>query len=124
MHEENLAAPRQFLPNRVLNDIAGKWRDHGLNGTAAFRRCLDGTKVAQADQGHMQRTRNGRGAQHEDVDLAAHLFDPLFMRDPKAVFLIHHEQSEGFKAHILLQQAVGANDNIHGALAQSGQGVL
>jgi len=54
----------------------------------------------------------------------AQLFKPLLMRHAEAVLLVDNHQAEVFKLHVLLQQAVRADDDINRALAQAVQDLL
>ena len=66
----------------------------------------------------MQRARNGRGGEDEHVGLHAQALDALLVPDPETVFFIHHQQAQVLEADVLLQQAVGADDDIHCSILQ------
>ena len=68
--------------------------DDGLDGHAVFGRRLDDAHIAQADQRHVQRARNGRGGHGEHVDLRAHLLEALLVAHAEALFLIDDQQAE------------------------------
>ena len=42
------------------------------------------------------------------------------MADAETLFLIHHYQAQVLETDIFLEQAVGANDDVHGAVLQAG----
>ena len=119
VHEEHLPLARQFLPHGALDDLFAERHDHRVDGAAAAgRRCHDGA-IAQTAERHLQRARNGRGGEDEHVGLHAQALDALLVSDPETVFFIHHQQAQVLEADVLLQQAVGADDNIHRSILQS-----
>ena len=48
----------------------------------------DNRQIAHAAHGHVQRTRDWRGGQRQNVHIGAHRFDPLFMPHAEAVLFI------------------------------------
>ena len=92
--------------------------DVGLDRQPVARRRLDDRHVADAHERHVQRARNRRRAHRQHVDLAAHLLDALLVRDAEALLLVDDEQAEVVEAHVLRQQAVGADDDVELALGE------
>ena len=101
VNEINLSATIQFLLNRRLNQLVLPTCNHSLNGDAVFWRCLDHAHIAQPNQRHVQGARDRRGRHRENVHLFAHLLQPFLMADAKALFFIHHQQSEICELHVL-----------------------
>ena len=90
-----------------------KGRDGGLNRQAIARRRFDQRHVAQADQRHVQRARNGRGGEGERVDVFAHFFQAFFVGDAEALLFVDDEQAEVLKLYVFGEQAMRADDDVH-----------
>ena len=112
MHEVHLPTALQFLLERRLNQFLIPVRDHGLNRHAIFRRRLNHAHIAQPGQRHVQRARNRRGGHGQHVHLLAHLFQPLFVPNAKALFLVHNQQSQIGELDVLRKNAMGADQNV------------
>ena len=63
----------------------------------------------------MQRAGNGRGAQGQHIHLGAQLLEAFLVPHAEAVFLVNDDQPQVVETHILLQNAVGADDNVRPA---------
>ena len=111
----DLAAALQLNFNGRADDFFVELGDDGLNGHAIFGRRLDDAHVAQADERHVQRARNGRGAHGEHVDLLAHLLEPLFVAHAEALLFIDDEQAEILKLDVFRKQAVRADEDVDAA---------
>ena len=46
------------------------------------------------------------------------------MGDAEALLLVHHQQAQILELHVLLQQAVGADEHVDAAALQVGQDLL
>ena len=57
--------------------------------------------VAQPQQRHMQRARDGRRGESEYVDLRAQRQERLLVLDPEALLLVDHDQAKIRKDHVL-----------------------
>ena len=112
MDEINLAAALQLHFDRGAHDLFVELGDDGLNGHAVFGRRLDDAHVAQADQRHVQRARNGRGAHSQHVDLLAHLLQPLLVAHAEALLFIDDEQAEILKLDVFGKQPMGADEDV------------
>ena len=113
VHEINLAAAVEFLLDGGLDKLLVPVRDHGLNCHAVFGRRFDHAHVAQTHQRHVQRARNRRRRHGEHVHFRAHLLDAFFVAHAEALLLVHHQQAEVGELHVLGQQAVGADQDVH-----------
>ena len=71
VHEVDLPAALQFFLDGRAQQLLIPRGDHGLDRHAIFGRRLDHAHVAQAEQRHVQRARNGRGRHGEHVHLFA-----------------------------------------------------
>ena len=101
---------RQHDPVVVLQHI-------GLHGVAVLRRLLDDAHVPDARHGHVQRAGNGRGRERQHVHAVAQLLDLLLVGHAEALLLVDDQQAQILELHVLLQQPVGADDNVHLALS-------
>ena len=84
MKKEHLAAAFQLAQDRVANQsliVAGYI---GLNRQTVHRRRFDDAQLADADQRHVQRARDRRRGETQNVDQLAQLFEP---------FLVHHAET-------------------------------
>ena len=72
----------------------------------------------------MQGSGNGRGRQSQHVHVLLHLLDLLLVGHAKALLLVHDQKAEVPELHILGQDPVGADHNVHHALAQVLQGLF
>ena len=101
MHKVDLPAALQFHFNGRTHDLLIELCDHGLNRHAIFRRRFNHAHVTQADERHVQRARNGRGAHGEHVNLLAHLLQPLLVTHTEALLFIDNEQAKILKLDVL-----------------------
>ena len=87
--------------------------------TTAGRRRVDDRQVSHAGHGHLQRPRNRRRGERQDVDLRAQLLEALLVLDAEPLFLVDDHQAEIAELHIFLQQAMGADDDVDEPAAMS-----
>ena len=76
---------------------------------------MDHAHVADAGQRHVQGARDGRGGEGKDIHLGAHLLEAFLVGHAKAVFLVDDDQAEVVESDVLLQDPVGADDDVHRA---------
>ena len=112
VQEINLAATRQFALECLEQDIGVPRTNEGFDRDAVRRRCSDDGQLAQAAHRHVQRTRYRRGGQRQQVDIGLEGLQCFLMAHAEALLLIDDDQAEAFEGHILLQQAVRADDYI------------
>ena len=94
----------------------------GLNGSPVHRRLLQHTHIAYACQAHMKGPGNRRGCQGEYIHIFLQVLDLFLMGNAKPLLLVNNQQSQVLKLHILGQDPVGADYNVHHSLAQVLQG--
>ena len=112
VHEINLAAALEFLLDGGLNQLFIPVGDYGLDRDAVFGRRFDHAHIAQADQRHVQRARDGRGRHGEHVHLLAHLLEAFFVADAEALLFVDDQQAEVGELYVFRKQAVGADEDI------------
>src|SRR5262249_29495246 len=88
------------------------------------RGSLDRGHVLRAHQRKVQGARNRRGGKCEHIHELEELFEFLFMKNTEPLFLINDDQAEVFEYEVPGNETVGANDDIHTALAQQLQHLL
>ena len=121
VHEEDLAAARQFLQDRRADQAGVEARHVGAYRLPVDRRGLDHAQVAQAHHAHVERARDGRGRQGQHVHLVAQAFDLFLVRHPEAVLLVHYDQPQRLEPHVALEQAVRADHDVHLSARDPGQ---
>ena len=66
----------------------------------------------------MKRSRDGRCAKSQHIDVFPQFFDLFLMRHAKTLLLIDHQESQILEYHILRQHAVCADDDVYFTLFQ------
>ena len=116
-----LAPPLQLPAHGVGQHRPVVLQHVGLHRLAVGGGLLDGGHVPDAGQRHIQRAGDGGGGQGEHVHLLGHLLQPLLMGDAEALLLVHYQQPQVLEAHVLLQQPVGADEQVYRAVLHPGQ---
>src|SRR3972149_5945621 len=78
----------------------------------------DHRHVAHAGERHVEGARDRRRREREHVHRGAQLLHPLLVRDAEAVLLVHHEQPQALELHVLGQEPVRPDDDVHGPHAE------
>ena len=112
VHEVDLAAALQLARDRFAHEVVVELGHVRLDRQPVLRRRLDRRHVADARERHVQRARDRRRRQRQHVDLAAHLLQPLLVRDAEALLLVDDDQPEVLERDVLLQQPVRADDDV------------
>ena len=113
-----LPAAPQFAHDGVAHQPIGIFHHVGLHGIALLRRGLQKAHIANAHHGHVQRSGNRRGGQRQYIDALLQPLDGFLVGHAEALFLIHHQQPQILKFHILRQQPVRADDHIDRSFLQ------
>ena len=122
VQEEDLAAALEFAQGRLADQAVADRLHEGLDRQALLRRGGDHREIADAFQRHRQGAGNRRRGQGEHVHLGAQLLHPLLLPHAEAVFLVDDGQAQVLEHHVLLQQLVGADDDVDGAALEAGLG--
>ena len=112
MDEEGLATALHLHLDGGADEFFIELGDDGLDGHAVLGRRLDDGHVAQADQRHVQRARDGRGRHGEHVDLRAHLLEALLVAHAEALLLVDDEQAEVLELESSARGGVGADEDV------------
>ena len=119
--EEDLAAAVELAQDRVADEAGRGLGDARLDRQAVLRRRLDDRQVADPDEGQVERPRDRRRREGQDVHLAPQLLEALLGGDPEALLLVDDDQAEVAEADVLGEQPVGADDEVDRARGQAGQ---
>ncbi|OIQ74453.1 hypothetical protein GALL_438910 [mine drainage metagenome] len=124
VQEIHLAAAFQFAHYRFPDHAFRPARHEGLDGKAFLRRGGDHRKFPQAFHRHRQRARNRRGGQRQHVHLGPHGLELFLLAHAETVFFVQDHQAQVLERDVLLDQAVGADDDVDLARCQVGKGLL
>ncbi len=116
--EEDLTAAVELAQDGHANAAVIGFPDVRFHGQAFRRRGVDDADVAHAGQRHVERARDGRGGQRQDVHLGAPLLKLLFVGHAEALLLVDDDQPQVLEGHVVGKQPVGADDDVDAALAQ------
>src|SRR5262249_45418197 len=119
--EEHLAATAQLTEHGVADDALVVARDVGTDGEPIDGWRLDDAQVADAGEGHVEGARDRRGGERQDVHAAAQRADALLVLHAEAVLLVDDEQAQLAELDVLLQQAVGADDDVEPSVLEAHQ---
>ncbi len=118
VHEIDLSAARQLQLDRRLDHVRLERRDHRVNREAILGRRLDHGHIAQAEQRHVQRARNRRGAHGDSIDPFADFLQPFLVLDAETLLFIDDHQAEIFQLDVLREQPVRPDHEIDFAFGQ------
>ncbi len=122
--EEHLPAPVRLTQNCLTNCVVLLLRHERCDGHTLLRWGVDAAHIADAEQGHVERPRDGRGGHGEDVHRCAHLPQVFLVADAKALLFIDDDEPEIAEAHISGEQSVRADDDVDLAPRQRRHGFL
>ena len=112
VHVVDLAASVHLAQDRLTQDVVASFDDVRLDRLPVLGRRFDDADIAHAREGHVQGARDRGGGQREHVDFGAHLLEPLLVLHPEAVLLVDHHEAEVAEAHVPLQDAMRADDDV------------
>ena len=115
----DLAFPGQLPPAGFLHQLAVIFHDIGLDRTPVHRRLLKQAHIPDPHQTHMQGPGNGSRRERQHIHRLPKLLDLLFMPHAEALLLIDHQEAEVMKCHVLGQQPVGPDHDVHGPFRQA-----
>ncbi len=120
--EEDLPAPAQLAHDRLADQLFGEAGDKGLDRQTVHRRGVDDREVADPHHRHVEGARDRGGGQGHDIHHGPERLEALLVLDPEALLLVDDQQPQILEGHILLQQAVGADDDVDIALLAAAPG--
>ena len=122
--EEDLAAPPFFAHNGIADDAGVVFGHIGLDRETVCRRRFDDAHFPQVDQGHVQRPRNRRGAQGQDVDIGCPGLPFFLLGHAEALFFIDDQETQVLELDLLVEQAVGPDEDVDIAGQGPGQDIF
>ena len=120
----DLSPPLQLTAHGVGQDRPVVLQHIGLDRPTVGGRLLQGAHVPDARERHVQRARDGRGRQREHVHLLGELLQLLLVGHAEALLLVHHQQPQILELHVLLEEPVGADEQVHAPLPYPAQSLL
>ncbi len=111
--EVDLAAAVELAQDGLADEPLVELRDVGLDRQALLGRRLHGGHVADAAQGHVQSAGDRRGRERQHTHLAPHLLQALLVGHPESLLLVDDHEAQVLELHVLLDEAVGADDDVH-----------
>ena len=92
-------------------------RNHLRHNCATIRRRrCQGRDIAQSEHRHVQRSRDRRRAECQDIRCDSKLKQALFVFNSEALLFIDHDEPEILESHILRKNAVRADEDVDIAL--------
>ena len=112
VEEERLALALVLAQQRLADELLVVLAHVGADRPAALRRRLDDADVAEPGERHVQRARDGRRREGEDVDLEPELAQELLLRDAEALLLVDDHEAEILWDHVAREQAVRPDEDV------------
>ena len=110
--EEDLPVAVQFAQDGVADQLGVEPGHAGFDGQPVLGRRLQVGDVAEAQQRHVQRSRDRRGRHRQHVDGLAQGLEPLLDLDAEPLLLVDDHQPQVLELHVVLGQPVGADDDV------------
>ena len=117
--EEALPAAIMLPKQCFAHDHRIPRRDIGSDREAIDRRSLDDRQFAKPRHRHLQRPRDRRGGEGEDVDILTKRLQPLLVRHAEMLLLVDDDEPEFLELDGFTQKGVGADDDIDLAFFQA-----
>ena len=114
----DLAAAVELVDDRALHHGVRGRNDDGLDRHAVLGRGLDERQVAHAHERHLQRARDRRRRERQDVDGGLELLEALLVHHAEALLLVDDDQAEVAEDDVLLQDPVRSDDDVDLAARQ------
>ncbi len=109
---EHLALTQQLAPDGFDGDTFVVLADVRQDRLTLGRWCLQQREVADTDEAHLERARDGCGGEREDVDVRLHLLHLLLVLHPETLLFVDDEQAEILEVDVGRQQAMRADDAV------------
>jgi hypothetical protein len=87
-------------------------RDICLDGQSVARGCFNDRHISQAEERHVEGSRNRRGRQGEDIDALLEMLEALLVSYSKALLLIDDNQSQILELNVAREDAVSADEHV------------
>ena len=123
-HDEHLPVAAHLEVHGLGDDLVAERVYLRLYRAAVGRRRLDDGEVARAHHGELQGARDGRGGHRERVHARLHHAQLLLHAHAELLLLVDDEQAEVLEAHLLADELVRADDDVHRAVRQAREELL
>ena len=117
----HLPAALKFAQDGLGDEGVVPGGDEGLDGVALGGGRGDDAQVAHAAHGHVEGAGDGRGGEGQQVHFGAQFLQGLFLAHAETLFFVDDDQIQMGEFDVALEQAVGADDDVHLARRQFGQ---
>ncbi len=112
--------PQHGLPHHFLV----VFHDIGLNADTVLRCLLQDAHITDPNHTHMKCSRNGRGGKRQHIHILPKLFYFLLVSNAEALLLIDHKKPQALERHILGQEPVRTDHDVHPARSDARQGLF
>ena len=110
---KHLSAPAQLPFYRFGQNPPIVFQHIGLHRMAVGRSLLDYRHIPHPRHSHIQGPGNGGSREGQHIDVVFQLLEPFLVGHAKTLFLVDDHKAQILKLHILLQQPVGADDDVN-----------
>ncbi len=115
---EDLALAQEFTADGGADLLLLVRPDEGQDRVALLGRGGDRGHLADARHRHLQGAGDGGGGHGEDVDVGAELLQLLLVLDAEPLLLVDDDQAQVLELGLGGEEAVGADDEVDGAVPQ------
>jgi len=119
VNEIDLTIAGQFAGDGLLETLVIPGHDFGDDGAAIGWGDGETADITKPEQGHVQGAGDGCGGEGEDIDGEAKAEEFIFVFDTEALLFIDDDEAEISKVDIFGADAMGANDEIDTAFADT-----
>ena len=116
VYKKHLTAAVYFVINRLFDDVFAKNPHFGVDGLAVGWRGANNREVAGRHQGKLQGAGDWGSSQSQGIHIDLEIAQFFLGSHPEFLLLIDDQQAQIFKFHLLIQQGVGANDEVNFSL--------
>ena len=116
--DENLSVSAHLKVHGIGDDFVVKGVNLRLNRAAVGWRCLDDGEVAGTHQRELEGSWDGRGGHGQRVDVHLQLSQFLLHRHAEFLFFVDDEQAQVVPFHVLADEFVRADEDVHFSLGE------
>lgn len=116
VQEVHLPAAGQLALEGLDDGLVLPRGDEGLHREAVRRWRGDDRQVAQAAHRHVQRARDRRGGEREQVHLGAQRLQALLLPDAEALLLVDDDEADVLELDVLLKETMSPDNHVDLAL--------
>ena len=124
VEEEGLAAACDLPLEGLLDQVLVELADVRPDRAPALGRRLDDRDVPQARERHVERARDRRRREGEDVDLEAQLAQELLLGDAEALLLVDDHEPEVLRDHVSREHPMRPDQDVNFSLCEVGEHLL